>query len=78
MYFYILCNIHEIILNCNIFIKFSWVSMYMYFFLKKLHLYLYLLFTQNVVIVELLSAYFAFVEDDHTCSSNLAAAISLL
>ena len=30
---------------------------------KKIHLYFYLLFTQNVV--ELLSAYFAFVEDDH-------------
>ena len=44
-------------------------------FLKKLHLYFYLLFTQNVV-VELLSAYFAFVEDDH--SSTLAAVISLL
>ena len=45
------------------------------FFQKKLHLYFSLLFTQNVV-VELLSAYFAFVEDDH--SSTLAAAISLL
>ena len=44
-------------------------------FLNKLHLYFYLLFKQNVV-VELLSAYFAFVEDDH--SSTLVAAISLL
>ena len=35
-------------------------------FLKKLHLYFYLLFTQNV---ELLSAYFAFVEDDHKALS---------
>ena len=42
-------------------------------FKKKLHVYFSLLFTQNVV--ELLSAYFAFVEDDH--SSSLAAAISL-
>ena len=46
------------------------------FFEKKIHLYFYLLFTQNVWLVELLSAYFAFVEDDH--SSALAAAISLL
>ena len=42
------------------------------------HLYFYWLFTQNVVtsIVELFSAYFALVEDDH--SSTLAAAKSLL
>ena len=36
------------------------------FFLTKLHLHFSLHFTQNVVIVELLFAYFAFVEDDHS------------
>ena len=49
---------------------------YSIFLKETTHLYFYLLFTQNVAIVELLSAYFAFVKDGH--SSTLAAAISLL
>ena len=45
-------------------------------FKRNYILYFSLLFTQNLKLVELLSAYFAFVEDDD--NSTLAAAISLL
>ena len=47
----------------------------LYHFLKETTFILLFGFKQNVV-VKLLSAYFAFVEDDY--SSTLAAAISLL
>ena len=47
-------------------------------FFKEITFILSLLFTQNVVIslIELVSAYFVFVEADH--SSTLTAALSLL
>ena len=74
--FNIFLKINQAISNFYIYHKYMTYHIYYSIFLMKLHLYFYLLFTQNIVIVELLSAYFAFVEDDH--SSTLAAAISLL
>ena len=47
-----------------------------YSIFERNNIYTFICFLHRMQLVELLSAYFAFVEDDH--SSTLAAAISLL
>ena len=51
------------------------MTYHIYYSIKKKYIHTFLCFSHRMQLVELLSAYFAFVEDDH--SSTLDTAMSL-